>query len=75
MPNLFGRTYIQYFLEHTLNKHIQHNPLSDFSALSMTCTHVFLTVFMIILILHNLHFITAHFSYITAHLCSDNPLF
>ena len=27
------------------------------------------------LILHNLHFITAHFSFITAHLYSDNPLF
>ena len=24
------------------------------------------------LILHNLHFITAHFSFITAHLCSDD---
>ena len=35
-------------------------------------------VFMIsdnILILHILHFITAHFRFITAHLCSDNPLF
>ena len=28
-----------------------------------------------ILILHILHFITAHFKFITAHLCSDNPLF
>ena len=27
------------------------------------------------LILHNLHFIIAHFSFITAHMSSDNPLF
>ena len=27
-----------------------------------------------ILSLHNSHFITAHFSFITAHLCSDNSL-
>ena len=26
------------------------------------------------LILHNLHFMTAHFSFITAHLCSDNSI-
>ena len=25
------------------------------------------------LILHNLHFITAHISFITAYLCGDNP--
>ena len=34
-------------------------------------------VFMIsdnILILHTLHFITAHFWFISAYLCSDNPL-
>ena len=52
----------------------QLSPLLDFKS----CVYDVFNSFMMNddnLILHNLHFITAHFSFITAHLCSDNPLF
>ena len=65
MPN-----YMLFIWAHTK----QVNPLLDFKL----CVYDVFNSFMMNddnLILHNLHFITAHFSFITAHLCSDNPLF